>query len=68
MFEDIENIENEAGVYTSILRISKILLWTILGKPVDGVQWHEMITFWSIVAKNVYIMYKKVVRERDVIG
>ena len=59
LFEDIENIENEAGKF--ILRNSINILWTILGKPVNGVLWHTMITFWSIVATNVhvYFMYRR---------
>ena len=66
MFNNIVRIENNAG--NIILRNTDNLLGTLLGKPVDGVLWNEMITFWCIVATNVYSMFKKVLRERAGIG
>ena len=66
MFDELENIPNGTG--TIIMNSSENLLCTMIGKPVDGVMWPDMVNFWIIVATHVYKMYRKVIRDRAGIG
>ena len=66
MFSDIVNMKD--GVGNKILEYSENILWSILGRPVDGIRWPDMIEFWSITAKHVYIMYRIVLKDRAGIG
>ena len=66
MFQDISNMPDNVG--NRILDRSEEVIWTLLGRPVDGVEWIDLVNFWIIVAKHVYKMYRIVMRERAGIG
>ena len=66
LFCDILNMRNEVG--SRILENAENILWALLGKPVDGMNWSDMIDFWSIAAKHIYIMYRIAIKERAGIG
>ena len=66
MFHDISNMHDNVG--NRILDKSEEILWTLLGRPVDGVEWIDLVNFWIIVATHVYKMYRIVMRERAGIG
>ena len=38
--------------------MSQNIHWTLMGKPVDGVEWPIMVEFWSVAAIHVHRMVR----------
>ena len=66
MFEDLYNVGGFNG--RAIIDTSDDVFWTLMGRPVEGFEWHDMVEFWSTAAVHIHRIMSIVVKERAGVG
>ena len=66
MFSDLETLYDNTG--TRIIDMSQNIYWSLMGKPIEGIDWPLMNDFWTIAAIHIHRMIRKVVQDRAGIG